>query len=151
MYLEIDWKGFPPTSEQVQSMWNSVHFHVLENEMEQHSLIRAYREINSFEENVIFLQLKGPEDPIFSWYASRNRLPEINFFNRFLQSPAIASHTEDLTFDTSLQTEITFDLISGFCLGGSLAEDLFWGGTVNKYNGTAAKQRNLVNHFEMSL
>jgi hypothetical protein len=150
MYLDTTRKGLPPSEEEIQSAWSRVEFPILPTKLDQHPLIAAYREVYSAYEGVVFLQIKGPTDPAICWYASRNRLPEIGFFGKLLRSPSIVTHPY-LELDLSSITEPSFEFTSGFCLGGLLAADLFYGGTVRQYSDSAKAAKDLGELFCKSL
>ena len=137
----------PPSDEAIAAMWKKMTFSALPNTLEQHALVKALREVYSDALNVVLAQFKADDDPVFSWYASRNRLPEIGFFERFLRSvPMVGNANRELLAYTFV-AEPEFEFLSGFCLGGLLATDLFWGGCGSTYAGSSEAAKGLGDGF----
>jgi len=146
MYLDISWQGMPPSDESITVMWKKMVFSTLPTTLEEHALIKTLREVYSSPENVFFAQFKAADDPVFSWYASRNRLSEIGFLEKFLQSPAINRNASGaLTYSSPIAPQ--FEFISGFCLDGFLATELFWGGCGRSFAGNASTAKKLGEGF----
>lgn len=146
MYLQPDWKGLPPNGEAIQQMWRVTAFAEVPTRLDKHLLLKRYAELFRAE-SPIFLQVQGPSHPVFSWFASRNRLPEMGFFSKFLRCPAIASQAPQLQLSSPLEAEPVFEVVSGFCLGGMFAADLFWGGAQMDFKSAATTAKELGESF----
>lgn len=80
--------------------------------------------------------------PVFDWYASRNQLHRLGFFEKFWLLPVVNQFmSEDLT-DLNFYSEEIFSYSSPFMLGGAFAWTLSAGGAYQKYpaGGADAKQ-----------
>jgi hypothetical protein len=151
VYFPIDWTKRVPSDEAIRSMWKKIIFSAVEPRLQTHPFLTALGKINNFEGNIVFQQLKGPTDPTFEWFASRNRLPEINFFERFLQSPLLSTSFNPEPEPPTAVYAAKFEMSSGFTLAGLLATDLFWGGTTLRFRGEATEAKVLGDSFSTAL
>jgi hypothetical protein len=82
-----------------------------------------------------------PADPVFDWFASRDRLSEDGLLDSLLLSPAIREAMPDICGKTPGKTETGLKFHDPFMLDGTLARILYNGGAYfeNEGDGRAEK------------
>jgi hypothetical protein len=82
----------------------------------------------------------GPS-PVLDYFAPRDRLDEIRFWSRMLQTPEIVEALPWLGDIYIGKQEIVFHPLSAYYLDGDLAETLMKGGAYRHFSGTAEEAK----------
>ena len=85
-----------------------------------------------------FTSLEVPPSSEFRWFASRGRLDEIKFFDRFWRTPSVRAALPALEIGRAFRCRIPFKPGNAFSLDGEFAAALFTGGCYSKYRDTPA-------------
>lgn len=84
------------------------------------------------------------ENPIFSWFASRNRLPEEELLARLLTNTAIRTGLPDLVIPEPPQLPaINWQIENSFTVDGVFAQHLYQGGAYWQPSGTGESEKQL--------
>ena len=83
-----------------------------------------------------------PAHPVLHWFASRNRLEEVNFFEHLVRSPAFA-HALPMLQPPVGRIIAKWEWGSSLTLDGELARLLVQGGAYHAFAGTAAQAKAL--------
>jgi hypothetical protein len=85
----------------------------------------------------------GP-DPVFDWYASRNRLWDERVLETLLAHPAIRTALGELSIPSNPQFESGFSMENQFAFDGTLASMLYHGGAYSRGTGDGRKEHALA-------
>jgi hypothetical protein len=98
-----------------------------------------------------FAQFIVSEHATLHWFGSRNRLDEIDFFDRFLSSPAVASAIPALKIGASGVSGTGVEWGNSLTLDGEIAQVLVNGGAYKKFGGPAHEAKDIGRRFCESL
>lgn len=140
-FLTPDWEQEIPSADQVQAFSTRIQLSWISVEAEPYSsCLQLLREshVNGGAHLVAF---DIAPDPIFHWFASRNRLTEHGLIDSILAHPLIRATLPDLAIPES-NVNSGLDLVNSFGLDGKLAASLHYGGAYwsREGNGRAANQ-----------
>jgi hypothetical protein len=89
----------------------------------------------------------GP-DPVFDWYASRNRLSEDGLLEGFVTRPVVRDALPELRIPVSIQPtdacNTGFRMFDQFLLDGTLANVLYQGGAYHKSQGDGRTEKTVA-------
>lgn len=145
--LEPNWEQQRPSLEDIQRMWKELR---ITHEPFQHPAVEEVlhhlraAHVNGGAE---FAQFKLSENPGFHWFGSRNRLDEIDFFDRFLSSSAVSSALPALKIGEPAFSEAAFEPGSALTLDGEIARTLVQGGAYERFAGTAREAKEIARRF----
>ncbi len=145
--LEPNWEQDRPSFSDVQKMWAELQ--LTHEPLTDAALENVLHHLRATHANggAEFAQFKLSAHPTLHWFASRNRLDEINFFERFLGSPAVASALPNLKVDESGVSQTGFEWGSSLTLDGEIAQTLVQGGAYEKFPGTAREAKEIAKQF----
>lgn len=144
--LQPNWEAERPSIQQIQRMWNQIQFRAEPFDPAPFApVLDEIRRSHTFG-GVILLRFGISEHPVFDWFASRNRLDEMEFFPKFLGSEVVRGAARDLQIPDSLG-ELAFEWASPFSFDGHIAQVLFLGGAYEKLKGTAGEAKRLALEF----
>jgi hypothetical protein len=83
----------------------------------------------------------------FDWFASRNRLEEIDFFSHFLTNAAVVATLPEMVIDPGQLATTKFSRRSAFTLDGEIAELLVSGGAYEQFEGSPAQAKAIGSRF----
>jgi hypothetical protein len=134
-----------PTPEQLQEMWQSLEIEV---EPFADGAGRAYLEAictTHVNGGAVMGQFLVKGNQALQWYASRQSLEEIYFFNQFVCSQKVIAALPMLKIQKPLRSEmeVEFKRNNAFILDGELGFTLFQGGAYEGYSGTALEAKQL--------
>jgi hypothetical protein len=144
-WLKPELEQETPTPEQLQEMWQSLEIEV---EPFTSAAGRAYMEaICSTHVNggAVMGQFLIKSNQTLQWYASRQSLEEIFFFNQFVCSQTVIAALPMLKIQKPLRAEmeVEFKRNNAFTLDGDLGFTLFQGGAYEGFKGTAIEAKQL--------
>jgi hypothetical protein len=85
----------------------------------------------------------GP-DPVFDWYASRNRLWDERVLETLLAHPAIRTSLSEVAIPSNPQFERGFNMEDQFAFAGTLASMLYHGGAYSRGTGDGRQEHTLA-------
>jgi hypothetical protein len=85
----------------------------------------------------------GP-DPVFDWYASRNRLWDERLLESLMGHSAIRTALNELAVPETPQIERGFSMENQFALDGTLASILYHGGAYSQAKGDGSSEHRLA-------
>jgi hypothetical protein len=94
------------------------------------------------------------EHQVFDYFAARNGLEEVRFFENFLALPAVGSllpDPGDPECAEDLQWPPAFEWGSSFTFDGEIAERLVWGGCYRAFPGTPPEAVEVARRFRGAL
>jgi hypothetical protein len=149
--LESVWNQKRPTSLEIKKMWEElqINFEPIKNQAID-KLLENLRKthVNGGAEFVCF---RLEENTTFHWFGSRNRLDEINFFDRFLNLPIVVESFSVIQFGKSKVSNTNFEWASSFTFDGELAQALVQGGAYHKFDGSDYEAKQIGANFCESL
>lgn len=83
-------------------------------------------------------------DPVFDWYASRNRLAEERLLDNLLAHPTVRAALPELLIPTKGATDSGFSMSDQFLLDGVMANALFYGGAYWRAEGDGRAEKDLA-------
>lgn len=137
-----------PSEEDVQQMWSKLQ--VTPVPFQHPALDELLEQFRAIYVNggAVFARFQLSEDPVLQWFGSRDRLPEISFFDRFLTTPAAASALPSLSIPNPLAAPLTLrEDTSPLTFDGELAKVLVQGGAYMSFEGTAIEAKALGARF----
>jgi hypothetical protein len=145
--LEPIWSQEKPNDSQISQMWNDLE---ISHEPFEHpavdDVLRYLRQSHT-NGGALFSQFRISDHPTFHWFASRNRLWEMDFFRRFLSSTAVVSSLPELQIDAGSLSEPGFQWGNSLTLDGEIAFLIASGGAYGKFEGTSRDAKNLGARF----
>ena len=145
--LEPIWSQDKPTDSDVESMWCELE---IAREFLQHpavnDVLHSLRDTHT-NGGAEFAQFRISAHPAFHWFGSRNRLWEMQFFERFLSSDAVVSSLPELQIDPANLSDPGFQWGNSLTLDGEIAWLLASGGAYGRFSGTAREAKNLGARF----
>jgi hypothetical protein len=145
--LEPNWEQERPSFADVQMMWRELQ---ITHEPFSHSALdKLLHHLRAIHANggAEFAQFKLSEHPTLHWFCSRNRLEEINFFDRFLSSPRVSSALPALKIGASGISGADFEWGNSLTLDGEIAQVLVQGGAYEKFAGPAHEAKEIARRF----
>jgi hypothetical protein len=145
--LEPDWKQERPTTKEINEMWGSMQFQPskFENEMVTDVITQMRRTLS--DEHCLFKTYEISQNLIFDWYASRSRLDEINFFNKFLTSPEVRNELFGSAVPVDKERVNQFSWVDPLTLDGKVARVLVAGSVYLDFEGTPIQAKELGLQF----
>ena len=135
-WLEADFKQKIPSFEERASIWKSIRVDPTNSQIKNTD--RFVESLRACYDNgdVGFFQFSVEGNDHLSWYASRNRWLEINFFEEFFQLPALQEQMKEILIGINLSKESVFNWGSAYTIDGELARVLKSGGAYGKFSGS---------------
>jgi hypothetical protein len=145
--LEPNWRQERPSSTDVQKMWKELQ--ITQEPFPHPAIDNVLRHLRATHTNggAEFAQFKVSEHPTLHWFGARNRLDEIDFFDRFLSSSPVSSALPALKIDASGVSGAGFEWGDTLTLDGEIAQVLVQGGAYEKYAGTAREAKEIAGRF----
>jgi hypothetical protein len=145
-WLKPELEQATPTTEHLQKMWESLEIVV---EPFTSGAGQAYMEAictTHVNGGAVMGQFLVKGDRTLEWYASRQSLEEINFFDRFVCTQTIIAALPALKIQKPLRCElqVEFKRNNAFTLDGDLGFTLFQGGAYEQFKGSAAEAKQLA-------
>jgi len=142
--LEPDWNQPKPSPDEAAQMCSRVQLsQVILPEQQFNVFIQSIRK--SHRKGGVQLAAFDMEvDPIFDWFASRNRLTEFGVLDALLVQPTIRQAVPELKIPDSLSQGAGFGLSTPFTLDGNLAHALYHGGAYHKQRGDGRNEKELA-------
>lgn len=149
--LEPNWEQERPDDKEIDSMGNQLQITSAPIDSPSiHRVIDAFRETHS-NGGALFGRYSLSPDPVLHWFGSRNRWDEIDFFDYFFQSQAIADTLADLKPAQGEAITPAFQEGSPFTLDGEIAQALCFGGAYERFQGSAREAKELGEYFCQAL
>ncbi len=134
--IKVNWKIELPTQEQIEKMWEELHFDIVDGDFEFINLLKE-----NLGGELYFRGFRFYENEIFDWFCSRGRLDEIDFYEKFLLSEKVLKTFQigenDYLKNGACQIDKKPDFAekSEFVIDGELASLLYHGGVYgSKYH-----------------
>jgi hypothetical protein len=144
--LEPDFARDKPSWFAVKRMWWSVSFELLPVQDESiEKLLDAYRRV-FVNGGALLGRFRISESRTFDYFASRGRLDEIDFFERFLTSDAVSTALPDLRLGDGLADDPGFSRQRPLLFEASLATHFFDGAYID-FDGSHADAKRLAEGF----
>jgi hypothetical protein len=145
--IEPIWEQERPSASDIEQLWRELNitFETLQNPAIDELL--SHLRITHINGGAEFACFRLFEHPVFHWFGSRNRLDEIDFFNRFLNLSVVAESLPALKLGESKVSNTGFEWASSFTFDGELAQTLVHGGAYNKFNGSARTAKQIGMRF----
>lgn len=136
-----------PSSADIHRMWSGLR--ITHEPMSHPALDEVLHHLRATHANggAEFAQFGLPEHPTLHWFGSRNRLDEIDFFDRFLSSPAVSSALPALKIGASGVSGTGFERGSPLTLDGEIAQVLVQGGAYDKFAGPPREAKEIAGRF----
>jgi len=143
--LTPDWQQARPSPADVQKMWGRITLATVNLPSEPFTnFIEQLRKSHDNGGAYITAFDVGP-DPIFDWYASRNRLSEDGMLEGFVTHAAVREVLPELRIPDSIQLseacDAGFRMFDQFLLDGTLAHLLYQGGAYHKSHGDGRAEK----------
>lgn len=145
--LEPIWEQNRPSFFEIKKMWDElqVRFEPIKHQAIDELLLNLRKShVNGGAEFACF---RIEENPVFHWFGSRNRLDEINFFDRFLNMPIVTENLSAIRLGESKVSNTNFEWASSFTLDGELAQTLVQGGAYHKFGGSDYEAKQIGANF----
>jgi hypothetical protein len=142
--LNPDWSQARPSFLQVQEMCQRITLDPVQLPTEPFErVITSLRE--SHTNGGAYLAAFGVgSNPVFDWYASRNRLWEERLLVGLLSHPTICAQLPELLFTSHRPSERGFSLFDQFLFDGTVAHALHYGGAYWDPRGDGQKEKALA-------
>ena len=131
--LKIDWEQEKPTSSQAVDLWNSIKILRLDNWMNSTSTLKEKITETHSNGGIQLHKYKISGNKHFDWFASRNRLDEIEFLKNISRHKDLQDYRNDLEI---AEEKPSFKLIKYWTdiydLPGELARIMGHGGAYRK-------------------
>lgn len=142
-----------PTPEQIQQMWQSLE---VEPEPCEYPAALAYMEeicLTHVNGGIVLGQFLVKGDETLAWYASRQSLEIIDFFDQFVCTQAVIASLSSLQIQKPLRQQLKAELkrSGGFTLDGELAFTLFQGGAYEQFKRSAKEAYDLARNLREQL
>lgn len=132
--LEPDWLQTRPTYADVQQMCRTISLKRVVLPAEPYSEFLAILRESHSNGGAHLVAFHVPENPVFDWYGSRNRLIEEDLMDTLLTHPEISAAVPELHIPrTRVQTGA--QMANPFLVDGRLAHCLFHGGAYSATSG----------------
>ena len=145
--LEPHWDQNRPSYDDVQRVWHELEISCdpLTNPAVDYLLAELrHAHVNGGAE---FCRFAIEPHPVLHWFGSRNRLEEIDFFNKFLSAPRVVAGIPAVNIDASSVSIKMTGGVGPFTLDGEIAALLVQGGAYQKVSGTSREAKNLAAKF----
>lgn len=148
--LEVNWNQTPPVwTSDVLKLWREIQITPVVFQSEAiHNYLQHLRTTHG---GVVFAGFHLGQNLTLDWYASRNRLEEMEFFSSLLTHPVVKDHVPELRIGNPLRNEPQIHQISSLTLDGELAQTLVSGGAYEKFMGSARLAKEIAGDFCESL
>ncbi|MDX1977845.1 MAG: hypothetical protein SFT94_09230 [Pseudanabaenaceae cyanobacterium bins.68] len=138
-----------PTPEQIQQMWQTLE---IQPEPCEYPAALAYMEeicLTHVNGGVVLGQFLVKGDQTLEWYAARQSLEIIDFFDQFVCDQAVIAALPGLRIQKPLrqQLRVEFKRSGSFTLDGELGFTLFQGGAYEQFKRSAKEAKNLAREF----
>ena len=145
--LEPNWEQIRPTFEDVKRMWAELE--VSNDPINDPAIDELLKQLRSTHVNggAEFGRFAVSPHSTLHWFASRNRLEDIDFFTQFIRHPTVVRTFAPVTgadSDVSLKLE---EGVYPFTLAGELAAVLVHGGAYHRFSGTGREAMNVTSKF----
>lgn len=140
--LTPDWEQEPPSAEDVQQMWRELQIQPLP--FQHPALDQLLEDLRATHLNggAEFGRFQVSDHPVLHWFASRNKLEDINFFDQFLTVSAVINALPSLDIKNPLPSPLQLRPdSSAFTFDGELARTLVVGGAYEQFKGTAGEAK----------
>jgi len=145
--LDPIWSQGKPTDSDVESMWRELK--ISREDFRPPAVDEVLHILRNTHTNggAEFAQFQLSDHPTFQWFGSRNRLWEMQFFERFLSSESVVSSLPELQIDPATLSDPGFQWGNSLTLDGEIAWLLACGGAYGRFSGTAREAKNLGARF----
>lgn len=136
--LQIDWNQERPTDSEVTQLWKEIRISQLTNFSDGFEQLR--KSINETHVNggIQFHKFHLTGNKHFNWFASRNRLDEINFINKILNRPELEVYRKNLQINSKPKFKRIGWSTDIFELPSILARKLNQGGAYKKLDSVTS-------------
>ncbi len=144
--LNPDWHQSRPSSADVQQMCSSIEINpVTLPEHPFREFLTAMRESHD-RGGAYLVAFEIGADPVFDWFAARNRLCEERLLDRLFRHPAIQAMLPELSIPPELQSSVEhgFQMSDQFSFDGVIAHSLYYGGAYWNARGDARAEKALA-------
>jgi len=142
--LEPNWNAPKPTWDEANAMATNID--LVKVVLPTHPFDEFVESLNKSHTNggVQLAAFDVGPDPVFDWFASRNRLWEFDVMDALLVRPTIRQALPELKIPDSFAESAGFGMASAFTLDGALADALFRGGAYHQQKGDGKKEKELA-------
>lgn len=137
--LQIDWNQEKPEGSQLTELWKTIKFIPIETWTNATEVLKEKISESHSNGGIQLHKYKIIGNPHFDWFASRNRLDEINFIENVLQNKNLQNYRDNLKIT---KDKPVFKLIKYstdiYDLPGELARMLGYGGAYHKVDPKTA-------------
>ena len=147
-HLNIDFSQERPTNSEVDKMFSSLtisHLPFPEDKRITDYLDTIKQKYSNG--SVLFYQFKVQGDNTFHFYASRNRLLEIDFINKLFSKQVFKETAKELTGIDKIEVNNSNWMSDIFSLPGDLARRIYYGGAYSQEHFSAENAFNLSVNF----
>jgi hypothetical protein len=139
--LTPGWKQERPTFTEVKEMCGRIHLQPAS--LPASPFDKFLDQIRKSHDNggACLVAFHAGSDPVFDWFASRNRLADEQLFDSLFQHPAIRRALPDLLIPTSSRPESGLKYSDQFAFDGTIASKLYFGGAYGKAHGDGRSEK----------
>ena len=145
--LEPNWEQERPSPSDVLKMWGELQITYEPLTLPALDDVLGHLRATHANGGAEFAQFRVSEHPTLHWFGSRNRLDEIDFFDRFLYSPAVSFALPPLKIGASGVSGTGFEWGNSLTLDGEIAQMLVQGGAYDKFAGPAREAKAMAGRF----
>jgi|GEM_PF-667593 hypothetical protein len=143
-FLEINWEQERPDAIATDAFWSELKItQLLIDTPAIHNTLAEFRRIFT-NGGAEFACFELPDDAVLHWFASRNRLEEMDFFRRILVTPVVRGSALQLKIPETITVDLELKTVFSFTLGGQIAAILRYGGAYTG-GGSKSSDRELKN------
>ena len=132
--LEINWKQERPSQIQLVELWTKTKFERIENWTNSANVLTEKISKTHVNGGIQLHRYQVNSNDHFNWFASRNRLDEIDFVKKALRHKTFSDYRNDLEIKSKPEIQITKSWSDMYDLPGQLARILGQGGAYKKIN-----------------
>ena len=132
--LEINWGQERPNQIQLVGLWTKMKFERLENWSESVDVLTEKIHETYVNGGIQLHRYQVSSNDYFNWFASRNRLDEVDFVKNVLTHNNLNDYREDLEIKNKPEIKIPKSWTDMYDLPGRLARILGQGGAYKKIN-----------------
>ena len=140
--LQPDWNQSKPTSDEVANMCEHISLTPIafQGDVFGQFLKRMRDTHDNGGAHIASMEIGS--DPVFDWFASRNRLWEENVLSRLVMRPEIRECMPEVFLPGVLETGPNFKMESSFSVDGHFADMLYFGGAYSRSVGDGSREKN---------
>jgi hypothetical protein len=132
--LEINWEQERPSQIQLVGLWMKTQFERVENWTSSADILTEKIGETHVNGGIQLHRYQVSSNDHFNWFASRNRLDEIDFVKNTLRHKSLSDYRKDLEIKSKPEIQITKSWTDMYDLPGRLARILGQGGAYKKIN-----------------